>query len=547
MTTNGLPTYASTPNIVMDQSLGAPGPLNPALPTVAGTRRYRSKAQRPCDVCRARKVLCNIPDSSRPCQLCERIGRKCTFIGKTRRRQLGKSPSAHASSQSPHHSDSNIPTEVSLFPSVSPSQAAAVQPPVTHHDDEGFPAQADIQLDQDLELDVPAPDFTWPILDDNSEAWKVFNLDDRDLALQESTSAFDFLPNFHENEALDDVFLPASQHEDSDTARLPPAELAEPLSVDQKAGYSATFIGYSNESDPFALNHFPYGQREEVDFFRVTYRQISPNDGSKMNRPLHFLQSQKVTAREAEKVVDDCLPKLDDRAHLETIVDRENGVALVRLYFKFVFPSIPVVSRSQVLHDVPAFVAEAPTGLLAGIYALSLPFAAWDESLCLHNAYTSPSIEALWKITYTCLQRELQFPRLSTVQTFVLLLNFLPFDSASVENPFAWSMAAAMLAMAQSLGLNADPSRWTLSAWEVRLRRRLWWAVVVEHTWRSITHGRSSMLREDDWDVSPLDTNDFTIDIHEPSRKADLDVSPDYFLNLCSLSLIADEICRKFL
>lgn len=48
---------------------------------VAGIRRYRSKSQRPCDLCRARKVLCNIPDPTRPCQLCDRTGRDCTFVG----------------------------------------------------------------------------------------------------------------------------------------------------------------------------------------------------------------------------------------------------------------------------------------------------------------------------------------------------------------------------------------------------------------------------------------------------------------------------------
>lgn len=54
---------------------------------VAGVRRYRSKSQRPCDLCRARKVLCNIPDPTRPCQLCERTGRHCTFVGYPNKKQ----------------------------------------------------------------------------------------------------------------------------------------------------------------------------------------------------------------------------------------------------------------------------------------------------------------------------------------------------------------------------------------------------------------------------------------------------------------------------
>lgn len=215
-------------------------------------------------------------------------------------------------------------------------------------------------------------------------------------------------------------------------------------------------------------------------------------------------------------------------------------------YLRFVFPALPILSRSLVLQDIEGFVAEAPTGLLAGIYALASPFSPWDDTLCLHNAYTPPSIEALWQISHTCLQRELQFPHLSTVQIFLLLLNHLPFDSVSVENPFSWSMAASMLAMAQSLGLNADPTGWNLPSWEIRLRRRLWWAVVVEHTWRSVTHGRSSMLHHDDFDVSSLTRDDFIIEA-KPGLVTEYEVSPDYFIQLSSLTLIVDKICRQFL
>src|SRR5688572_8178540 len=64
---------------------------------LAGSRRYRSKAQRPCDVCRSRKVLCNIPDPSRPCQLCERIGRRCTFVGNPSKRQRSKNGTSQLS------------------------------------------------------------------------------------------------------------------------------------------------------------------------------------------------------------------------------------------------------------------------------------------------------------------------------------------------------------------------------------------------------------------------------------------------------------------
>lgn len=110
-----------------------------------------------------------------------------------------------------------------------------------------------------------------------------------------------------------------------------------------------------------------------------------------------------------------------------------------------------------------------------------------------------------------------------------------------------WSLASSMLAVSQSLGLNIDPTRWKLPAWEVRLRRRLWWAVVVEHRWRAVTHGRSSTLSDDDWDVSPLSAEDFTVDTAAEHSNEWTAQSPDYFIHLCSLTDIVSEICRRFL
>jgi hypothetical protein len=104
--------------------------------------------------------------------------------------------------------------------------------------------------------------------------------------------------------------------------------------LDLKADHSTTFIGYSNESDPFALNHFPFNERDEVDFFRVTYRKLSSKPsgrGGASTRPIHFLQSQTGTAVEARRVIDEILPNLDGRAELEAIVDNTAGVGLVKL------------------------------------------------------------------------------------------------------------------------------------------------------------------------------------------------------------------------
>ncbi|KAM0443262.1 hypothetical protein ACHAQK_003625 [Fusarium lateritium] len=314
---------------------------------------------------------------------------------------------------------------------------------------------------------------------------------------------FDFfadgeLPNL---EPMDDQSPPVGHHDNglNATSTDPPGDLAntfEKLSFDQRPDYSTSFIGFSNESDPFSLNHFPYTSTDEVDFFRVTYRKQQDQSHGRVNFPIHFLQSHTDTAAKAQNIAEK---------------------------------------------------TEASTGLLAGIYALALPFTPWDEKLCLDSAYSKPDVNDLWQISYICLQKELHFPRLSTIQTYLLLLNHTPFDAVCVENPFVWSLAASMLAMAQSLGLNVDPTGWKLPAWEVRLRRRLWWAVYVEYTWRSVTHGRASMISDDDWDVSSLKPEDFVVDLSVDVPEHVKDQSFDYFVRFCSLTEITSQVCRKFL
>ncbi|KAK2041104.1 fungal-specific transcription factor domain-containing protein [Colletotrichum somersetense] len=485
-------------------------------PTVAGTRRYRSKAQRPCDLCRARKALCNIPDPLQPCQLCKRIGRECTFVGNTGRRSKGRqtaSPSAAARPQS----QSPTRNVMTLSPGLM------------------LQAQRDIlnMTNSPAEDQHAVSGFIWP---SNSPLnWDIGNAQlAQNLEFQDSLAAPLQPPQGRDVTSADSA-------RDSAVDEPNMEYFHGRVSLDERPSHSTTFIGFSNESDPFLVNHFPHNDQNEIDFFRVTYRNV-PSDKS---QPLHFLQSQTGTASESQRVLNECLPEVDERERLETIVDKATGASLVRLYFGFVFQALPILSRSRILPDIESFVAKASTGLLAGIYMLALSFTPWDETLCMNNAYTKPSIDALWQISYICLQRELHFPRLSTIQIFLLLLNQVSFDSVSVENPSAWSMAASLLGMAQSLGLNADPRGWNIPPWEIRLRRRLWWSVYVEHTWRAVTHGRSSMIRPDDWDVSPLTTDDFITDTATPALPNGSQ-SPDYMIHLCSLTKIADETCRLF-
>ncbi|KAJ6783921.1 hypothetical protein PWT90_03788 [Aphanocladium album] len=186
---------------------------------------------------------------------------------------------------------------------------------------------------------------------------------------------------------------------------------------------STSFIGYSNESDPFLLEHYPYDATDELDFFMVTYRQPSLQIAARGHPPTHFLQSKPQAALQSQEAMANSLALNDERSLLNELITVDMGIALLRL---------------------------------------------------------------------------------------LLLLNTTTFDPVAVETPFAWSMACSVLAIAQSLGLHVEPTHWKIPESEKRLRRRLWWTVVTEHSWRAVTHGRSTMLRDDDCNVEPVTHADFT-------------------------------------
>ena len=62
-------------------------------------RKYRSKRQRPCDLCRQRKTQCKIPGSGGACELCDKLRRNCTFVLQPLRRERDLPDSRSSSTQ----------------------------------------------------------------------------------------------------------------------------------------------------------------------------------------------------------------------------------------------------------------------------------------------------------------------------------------------------------------------------------------------------------------------------------------------------------------
>lgn len=337
------------------QSIRGP-PIQLNSRAVAGARRYRSKSQRPCDLCRARKVLCNIPNPGEPCQLCERTGRQCTFIGSPGKKRE-RTPRARSGDTPPVVLPDDVEGAELLFNGrlqsndndhhnmleISGTRAVLVLYSFTDKPVGGHVPVSDEAADRGLvPLDGIILGTTWPSQGDID--WNLSLNQCAQPNMGDTCRDFQFLGDSEvptlaiegDTRSGSVQNMDAMNRTSTEISTSPSAAFAH-RSIDQRPDYSTQLIGFSNESDPFSLQHFPYNSLDEVDFYRVAYRKVSARNSSLSNNetsghpPLHFLQSQTGTAVEACRIVDECMPPNDDRESLERLVDRTAGVALVEL------------------------------------------------------------------------------------------------------------------------------------------------------------------------------------------------------------------------
>ncbi|KAI9650760.1 hypothetical protein NHQ30_000785 [Ciborinia camelliae] len=136
---------------------------------------------------------------------------------------------------------------------------------------------------------------------------------------------------------------------------------------------------------------------------------------------------------------------------------------------------------------------------------------------------------------YFSLQGDFLAPGLSTLYTALLDLSGRPVISITGNT----LTSGRTVALAQSLGLNRDASKWRISDHEKNLRTRLWWGVLIHDRWSSFAHGVPAHIRKHEYDVS-LPTLDglLTEGEHIASRVS----SAECFILLCALTEVLGDI-----
>ncbi|KAH8732310.1 fungal-specific transcription factor domain-containing protein [Phaeosphaeriaceae sp. PMI808] len=188
------------------------------------------------------------------------------------------------------------------------------------------------------------------------------------------------------------------------------------------------------------------------------------------------------------------IPDLDT---IETAV-APHGQALIHLYFRIVHPSFPILHKKVYLEKYNRNHREFSPPLLAAVYLLALNWWPYSSELAL---LPKPDVSRLENLALQTMGNIVNRPKLSTIQAGLLLLQRPEGDS--------WALTSQLVGLGQELGLHLDCTEWRIPSWERGLRKRLAWALFMQDKWGALVHGRPSHITPFDWEVQPLDHDDF--------------------------------------
>jgi hypothetical protein len=230
----------------------------------------------------------------------------------------------------------------------------------------------------------------------------------------------------------------------------------------------------------------------------------------------------------------------DDISDLDAIemMVAPHGQALIHLYFRIVHPSFPILHKKVYLEKYARTHREFSPPLLSAVYLLALNWWSYSSELAL---LPKPDVSQLEKLALKSIGNIVHRPKLSTIQAGLLLLQRPEGDS--------WALTAQLVAIGQDLGLHLDCTEWRIPSWERGLRKRLAWALFMQDKWGSLVHGRPSHIMPDDWEVQPLEDDDFpenAADEDDEDGSTEVEKGRNLFCEMIKLTEILARILSSF-
>ncbi|KAF4956420.1 hypothetical protein F66182_18354, partial [Fusarium sp. NRRL 66182] len=231
---------------------------------------------------------------------------------------------------------------------------------------------------------------------------------------------------------------------------------------------------------------------------------------------------------------------------VESLV-RPHGATLVKLYFRIVHPSFPILHKKVFIEKYKRTYREITAHLLAAVYALAVCWWSYDPDLLLQEKINEA---ALVRIAHHAVQDAMHRPRLNTIQAGLLLLQRHR-NPLFMDNSWMWSFTSSLLGLGQHLGLHLDCSNWDIPEWEKGLRKRLAWALYIQDSFSALVLGRPCLIYEAaDWIVKPLESTDFSEgagdeEASDQIGSVSIENGNVLFMELVSLSRVAARMLRE--
>lgn len=423
-----------------------------------------SKSQRACDFCRSRKSACRI-EASPPCRLCRSHRRVCTFDEPAPKR------GARRSSQ-----------PVGTF---SQAEALAEAPSTVTQAASGEDySQWIASIDEDAGF-APIEDLGDPGLGDELDGMlrldEVFPVTTAGESVDRSPQNADSLP-----EASPGTFLDLARVLTGDV----PCGLADARAPNQ-------LCGITGDMDPYLLSQYRYDpSTHSMVFKKLAVRAVCGG-----LHPIQFLVQLPTCANDVSTQFE------AQRALLNSIVTPDVGQRLIDLYYRFVYPQIPIFSATARPNAL-----ESPPHVLAAMYLVANAFSSFDDVLCIQTVYEEPPSDRLVKIVTDEIGNSAKAPTIGHLQSTLLLILAPPENPVLPENCGRWSLVGTAVTMAQSLGLYHEPQGWVLCVEEINLRRRLSWVVRYVDVWLAATLGRVPLISRSNWLLEPIKSSEFSHD-----------------------------------
>lgn len=302
------------------------------------------------------------------------------------------------------------------------------------------------------------------------------------------------------------------------------------VGLDTTGKSKTVFLGFSGDQNPWLLREHQHESSILIPRkgSSAQLQDVSPNE----NLPIFFSRfpSHYLDSRPGEYKSD----------AVRKIV-QPYGDALLRTYFSIIHSTFPLfsVKRFDALYQSQNITAT----LLAAIYVSAIPFESSTSTL----SRQTNNFFVLRDFLAKALPLESRAGTLQTLQSMLLYLQIEPEIIREPNFPGHWMLTASSVALSQELGLNLDPTNWSIPSWEKKERRKLWWLVYVQDKWESLGLSRPSHIHDSQFEVSMLTLEDFEED--EPFLKdpgITRHAAGRYIIALCELSVVLSDVLSLY-